>query len=505
MFVHRSIRAAQASIPLVSSSIAILEGKMGLVKGILLATGASLVSVAAASAADLPVRKAAPVEYVKVCDAYGAGFFYIPGTDTCLKVGGYVRVDYDYRPQRESTAFVNNAGPVNGFPAGAYLYSGNVADYTTNGFYNRGTMQMDARTQTAWGTVQTVMALRMDTGSGVLQRDGTAVTLESAYVRFAGFTFGQAAQPFAFASGWAWNTPWAQGWPNGVRQLAYTHVFGGGFSATIAATDARNYNSVTSPLIANYPSSFEKAGVVWVGNIRYDQSWGSAQIMAAYQRGGNVAGGTNRVIEAAPGPITGGTGNNILGTNESGWAIGAGLAINLPMLASGDRIELQAVYHDRLQNFIGDPTLNNPSAGAYITAPLGGPGTNFANGKGYSLLAQMRHYWLPTLRSQVYVSYTDRKLHTEADGLLIAGPAANGCGGFVCAGAKGNAWGIGHALVWSPVRNFDVGLELTYLRAKWNEAALRSTAAQWVTYSNVVGGSLKEDTFIGKVRVQRNF
>lgn len=32
----------------------------------------------------------AQVEYVRICDAYGTGFFYIPGTDTCLRVGGYV-------------------------------------------------------------------------------------------------------------------------------------------------------------------------------------------------------------------------------------------------------------------------------------------------------------------------------------------------------------------------------------------------------------------------------
>jgi hypothetical protein len=27
--------------------------------------------------------RAAPVEYVRICSLYGAGFFYIPGTDTC--------------------------------------------------------------------------------------------------------------------------------------------------------------------------------------------------------------------------------------------------------------------------------------------------------------------------------------------------------------------------------------------------------------------------------------
>ena len=59
----------------------------------LLSTAAGLFTVAAAQAADLPSRKAAPVTYVRICDAYGAGFFYIPGTDTCLKVGGLALFD----------------------------------------------------------------------------------------------------------------------------------------------------------------------------------------------------------------------------------------------------------------------------------------------------------------------------------------------------------------------------------------------------------------------------
>src|ERR1700730_2277576 len=63
---------------------------MKLFQGLLLASAAlaGLVPVAGARAADLPARQAAPIEYVRICDAYGAGFFYIPGTDTCLRVGG---------------------------------------------------------------------------------------------------------------------------------------------------------------------------------------------------------------------------------------------------------------------------------------------------------------------------------------------------------------------------------------------------------------------------------
>ena len=61
---------------------------MKMVKSLLLGSAAGLVAVAGAQAADLPV-KAKPVEYVKICSLYGEGFFYIPGTDTCIKIGGW--------------------------------------------------------------------------------------------------------------------------------------------------------------------------------------------------------------------------------------------------------------------------------------------------------------------------------------------------------------------------------------------------------------------------------
>ena len=68
---------------------------MKMVKSLLLGSAAGLVAIAGAQAADLPV-KAKPVEYVKVCSAYGAGFYYIPGTDICLRVGGYVFIETGY-------------------------------------------------------------------------------------------------------------------------------------------------------------------------------------------------------------------------------------------------------------------------------------------------------------------------------------------------------------------------------------------------------------------------
>jgi len=69
-----------------------LEVNMKMVKSLILGSAAGLLAMSGAQAADLPSR-AKPVEYVKICSLYGAGFFYIPGTDTCIKLGGYLRID----------------------------------------------------------------------------------------------------------------------------------------------------------------------------------------------------------------------------------------------------------------------------------------------------------------------------------------------------------------------------------------------------------------------------
>jgi hypothetical protein len=60
------------------------------VKSLLLGTVAGFAALGGAQAADMPA-KARPVQYVKICSLYGDGFYYIPGTDTCLKLGGYLR------------------------------------------------------------------------------------------------------------------------------------------------------------------------------------------------------------------------------------------------------------------------------------------------------------------------------------------------------------------------------------------------------------------------------
>ena len=66
-------------------------------KSLLLGSAAALFAVTGSQAADAVVVEAEPVEYVRVCDMYGAGYFFIPGTETCLRIGGRVRLEYEYQ------------------------------------------------------------------------------------------------------------------------------------------------------------------------------------------------------------------------------------------------------------------------------------------------------------------------------------------------------------------------------------------------------------------------
>src|SRR5215467_8893913 len=120
---------------------------MRIMKSLLLGSAAGFVAVAGAQAADLPV-KAKPVEYVKVCSLYGAGFWYVPGTDTCLKIGSYVRVQTEYGAGNGGVPIgFNDANPET---AGRFTRT----DTSDLAFRVRAAVSVDLRTQTEYGTLR---------------------------------------------------------------------------------------------------------------------------------------------------------------------------------------------------------------------------------------------------------------------------------------------------------------------------------------------------------------
>jgi len=169
---------------------------MKMVKSLLLVSAAGLVAVSGAQAADLPV-KAKPVEYVKICSLYGVGFYYIPGTDICMKLGGYVRFQQNFG----STDITG--GPFAGVGGLNTRVSSEDQSYRV-----RWLLQHDTRQQTAYGTLRTYMILGFSQDSGtdtdittnVRGAGVNRIYATRAFIQLAGFTFGKATSYFDFVS-----------------------------------------------------------------------------------------------------------------------------------------------------------------------------------------------------------------------------------------------------------------------------------------------------------------
>ena len=75
-----------------------------------LAGTTALLSAGAATAADvvipdrpLIVAEEAPTGYVSTCDAVGDGYFYIPGSETCMRISGSVAVTFGHDGRADET------------------------------------------------------------------------------------------------------------------------------------------------------------------------------------------------------------------------------------------------------------------------------------------------------------------------------------------------------------------------------------------------------------------
>ena len=476
---------------------------MKLVKSLLLGSVAGFAAVAGASAADLPSKKAAPASYVKICDAYGAGFFYIPGTDTCLRVGGYVRAEYQYTPAKRvvtlSAAGFTNPAQVSG-------------SMDTSGMEMRGRVELDARTQTAWGTARTFVRLRMTNATGIRvfsqpnngtyanqNTSSTSNTLEAASIQWAGFTFGVASNNYAFMPSIFYHANLWAGFPNGQKQIAYTATFGGGLSATVAIEDKTEYSYQTKY------NSTPANGYNLTANIRYDQPWGWAIVHGTI--GNNSYNSAYTTTGAAPGVLGGlGAGNGFAVLNgsstKSEWAIGATAMFNIPQLAPGDKLWLTANYASgQLGALLSSGGLNNGSNASggrqlggigRVDLPItvtGGAGTlanpwTIGNTTGWNVAAAIVHNWTANWRSQAKAGYVELNPSTTT--------LANQWG-------KGRAFEVTHALIFSPAKDFDIGLELQYISMK--------NKVQNPNAAFVAAGSpgLSESGWSSKVRVERNF
>ncbi|WP_158266803.1 porin [Alsobacter soli] len=488
---------------------------------LLMATAAGIATVSGAQAADLPSKKAAPVEYVRVCSTMGAGFFYIPGTDTCIRVGGRAAYEFQY-----GTPFARN-------------------DATT-GSRTTGRIYMDARTATEYGLVRAYVRVdvRRRIGqiySGSQQRTGiaftgtsvdyagqaqTTVDLNRAFVQFGGITAGRTQSFYDFYSGDLEYVGTTAGSALVNNLLAYTATFGSGFSATLSMEDSVERRSGFSgpfgpgvaavggvvPAIAGNTASYAYTGEGMpdvVANLRYDSGWGSVQLSGALHQ--------DRVgaYYAGPGLPAIGLNNGNSPDAKYGWAANLGAKINLPMLSPGDALYLQGTYTKGAPSYIlsnpfgtGKPgNWNFGGAGALIPdaylVPTSVDGAGVINGYNLSqptvwgLTAAMLHYWTPTIRQAFLASYIKSDTPTAA---TISGGFAGGPT-YTNRARDLTYWTLGTNVTWSPIKDLDIGAEVNYIHANVNGGLSQSFIA-----TDPTGLSVRNDSIWNtRLKIQRDF
>jgi Porin subfamily len=485
---------------------------MTLIKSILLGSAAGILAVAGAQAADLPTHKAAPVvQYVRICNVGGITGWVLPGSDTCVKLSGYITAQftggnlsnqYNWGGTIVSEAVLANnpfavaradqrilvqggdrAVPifnaVTGTQLGITLPNQQNAIFNRNatGWTTRANFGFDFASNTAYGPLIGHFDLNAEAGNG-FDNTGFLTYVNTAYVTWAGITAGKAQSFFSFIGGgdnWA-NifSPDRKGF-NEPDLLAYTASFGGGFSATISAESNQkmgdNFESIAGG--SNMPginSTF--GGERWpdiVGALHVKQGWGEAQVSGVihnvnvkdYTFYGFADCGFNAAVVCDA------------QKNQVGWAVDAGVKFNLPWYA-GDSFLVTGAYSQNATWYSGLPDgmwgengqVNGNGQPMYLADAFFNPLTNtWSKPTAWSVTAILEHHFTP----QFYVD-----LEGSVGGINWTNQGA-GCNAFLigtgCSinnfgtGAlspHATSWIIGADLGWNPVTNLNFDLELMY-------------------------------------------
>jgi hypothetical protein len=446
---------------------------MKLVKSLLLGSAAGFAAVAGAQAADLPVRKAEAVEYVRVCSTYGAGFFYVPGTDSCLRVSGRVRAEVGYL---EPFTRADNA----------------IA------FRTRGRINVDHRTATAYGLLRTYIRYELERNTGGLFGTSTG-GLDQAFVQFGGLTAGRTISFFSNPDlpTQHMGTLRFDDAPD-VNTFAYTYSFGNGFSATLAVEDGNDRRLNGAPIGGVIPG-FVTYNVApggqtvpdVVANIRYAGTWGSLQLSGAVHQIRDIGTSVGRVN-----PITGGLLPQFADT-EYGWAVGLSGHYMLPFLGAGDNIWVFGTYTSGAPNYAGFTSGSVGFGG--LSVGLADAVINPFNGDlektdVWSIAGGLTHYWTPEFRSSLFGSYARVEFGNNASAVTTAGNAI----GFV----DFDEWRIGANTFWSPVSGLNLGVEVIYAEADPKGRVFEEVGGPFVTSNRLTGdiGAIE-----GRIRVQRDF
>ncbi len=344
---------------------------MMLSRTLLFGSAAAFALAGSASAADLPTRKAAPVEYVKVCNVGGVTGWTLPGSDICVKFSGYItgqftggvlNAQYNWADTAilEGIAGVPSLPFTQGLSTQRVLVAASAAQENTTfhchqtGWTTRGNFGFDTASNTAYGPLIGHFDLNAEMANGFDAISNTTY-VNTAYVTWAGVTAGVAQSFFSFTAGgdnWAnLLSPDRKGF-NEPPLLAYTASFSNGFTATISAESPGPLGSsgpgvqLTGAAGSN-PGNITYGGQKWpdvVGSVHVKQDLGEAQLSGVIH---NVNASSDAITSGAI--AANGCGvvtpvNCDFQQNQIGWGLDAGVKVNLPSFGDGDNVLLTGAY-----------------------------------------------------------------------------------------------------------------------------------------------------------------
>jgi porin-like protein len=510
---------------------------MTIFRNFLLASAASFVAVGGTQAADLPV-KAKPVEYVKICSVYGVGFYYIPGTNTCLKLGGYLRAEVDLNAGGTLTPGV---GPV---------VAGNrdfVDNRESQSLVERTRIlwTLDARTQTEYGTLRSYSrtGIQWTTGDSVNVGSGATAYIDRAFLQFAGLTAGRAVSFFDIYSfslhSHQTNIIGSDSGGTGINMFAWTTELGAGLSASVSAEERTSrdkpiintigtagfFNIAAANNLGTGTLSSQGGQTLpnFVGNVRLDQAWGAVQASIAAHKVTPAYYSTGTAAAAGGGALASGSGAGGLQTlghpsDQWGFAGTIGTVINLPWSA-GDTFGAQFVYGVGASSYVGQGqgsfvrySGNNVGLGFETDGVYGAQGSALELTTGWSVTAGLEHHWNPQWRTSLYGGYEAFSFDAAATAMLCAGLAPGGAGSATNTGGftptncspDFSFWQVGSRTVWNAVKELDIGVDILYNHINTAFAGPVTLAAN----GTVPGGpfTAKDAQVLSAVfRVQRNF
>jgi len=394
------------------------------IKSLILGSAAVMMVAGAANAADLTVAE--PVDYVKVCDAFGKGFYYSPGTDTCIKVGGYVKFVTSFGD--------NDYGPFN------KLYRNS----NWNNFYTEASIQLTGSSITEYGNLTGWIDIRAKTGNepstgtfaDLVNAQTNSAYVDTAWLQFGPIKAGRFDSLFDFGQGFNDTGMFSSDTKTDHIELTYSV---NGFGLSLSLEDNRdrgpagyvdglydiNNNLIASGGNDNIPDI--------IGAVTYASGIFKTKVAAAY---------VNHAVDISG---AGTAGNPYVFEDKSGFAVGGIVELALDSFSKGDKLQVSASYAQNANSFTG---ITGGTSVSNLSGSLTGMSAlDFVPGDSWSGFVSYKHVWSDRVWSSLSGGYA--KFEGTADWAAWKD-------------REFDAWRVGSTTNFTPVKGLDLLVDVFY-------------------------------------------